>query len=408
MRPDQKSESKLEARNLFSSNQKMIKNKDIQNIKPIIEVNNIKEKKNSLILPNNNSTIYLNINDENFTKINNLEEKNENTLIYALEENITEKEEKIKKIQKKYRSYHLRNKYKNEIKPSLSIKTANYINKLYFQCSKLGKINENPEFSIDNYQKFYPKDEPFFVFDKGKVFQKQIKLKNLDSPENLEIYEGETNNKNQKHGFGTLTTPLFQMKGTWRNDDFTGWGEKIYRNGDSYEGKFIKGDLSGKGIFRNKDGNIYIGDFAHNERCGKGELTTNKYHYIGDFRNDKFNGKGKIEFIEEESVYEGQFLDNEIEGKGTYKWKNDEVYEGQMKKGKMEGYGKYYYNDGNIYEGEYNNGIKNGRGKLIYPDGKIYEGTFVNGLPDGEGFYTKDGHTFKVLYTKGKFDKIIA
>ena len=112
MRPDQKLESKLEARNLYSSNQNMIKDKDNQNVKPIIEINNIKEKKNSLILPNNNSTIYLNNNDENFTKINNLEEKNENTLIYALEENITEKEEKIKKIQKKYRSYQINLKMK--------------------------------------------------------------------------------------------------------------------------------------------------------------------------------------------------------------------------------------------------------------------------------------------------------
>ena len=412
MRPDKKLENNLEAKNLYSSNKYMIKPQD--NKKPLIEINNIKELKESIPLQNNNnSTLCLNnnINNQNNDEIltkNNLDDRNGNTFIFPSEENLTEKEEKIKKIQKQFRSYHLLNKFKNEIKPSLSIKTANYINRLYFQCSKLGDVIDNPEFSSDNYQKFYPKDEPFFVFDKGKVYNKQIRIKNLEHPESLEIYEGEMNYKNLKHGFGTLTTPLFKMKGTWRNDYFTGWGEKLFRNGDSYEGKFIKGDLNGKGIFRNKDGNVYIGDFVNNERCGKGELTTNKYNYIGDFRNNKFNGKGKIEFIEDGSIYEGQFVDNEIEGKGKYKWKNGEVYEGQMKKGKMEGFGKYYYNNGNIYEGEYSDGIRNGRGKLIYPEGKIYEGIFVNGLPDGEGFYTKDGQTSKVLYTKGKFTKIIA
>ena len=79
-----------------------------------------------------------------------------------------------------------------------------------------------------------------------------------------------------------------------------------------------------------------------------------------------------------------------------------------MKKGKMHGFGKYTYNDGRIYEGEYSEGIKNGRGKFIYSGDKIYEGMFVNGLPDGEGFYTKDGNTSKVLFSKGEFVKYIS
>ena len=78
-----------------------------------------------------------------------------------------------------------------------------------------------------------------------------------------------------------------------------------------------------------------------------------------------------------------------------------------MKKGKMDGLGKLTYNDGTIYEGEYKNGIKKGKGKLIYSGGKIYEGYFDNGLHDGEGFYTENGKTSKILFSKGKFIQFI-
>ena len=415
MRSDEKQEKIIEARNLYSlyKNKNINKNniKDLEkktffkNIQLPEKLNNnlnLKEIIEYDYIENNNNENNNNIN--NLSNINNYDIKN---FEYNYEDDILSKEIKIKKIQEKYRSYHLRNKYLTEIKPSLLVKTKEYINKFHSQCSRYGEVNENEDFSFDNYQNFYPKDEPFFNFDKGKVFQNQIRLKNLDDPKNLEIYEGETNIKNLKHGFGILTTPYY-MRGIWRNDEFTGWGEKLYRNGDSYEGKFINGKINGKGILKNKEGNIYFGDFIDDIRFGEGDLTTKNYHYIGEFRNNKFDGKGKIEFFNEGKTYEGQFQDNEIEGKGIYKWKSGDIYEGQMKKGKMDGYGKYIYSDGRIYDGEYVEGVKNGSGKYIYSKDKIYEGTFVDGLPDGEGFDTKDGHISKVLFDKGKFIKLIA
>ncbi len=78
-----------------------------------------------------------------------------------------------------------------------------------------------------------------------------------------------------------------------------------------------------------------------------------------------------------------------------------------MKNGKMNGKGKYTYIEGKIYEGEYVNGIKEGKGKLMHPDGKCFNGNFKNGVADGEGLYTENGNTLKVLFSKGKFVKII-
>ena len=359
----------------------------------------IKNDKNMdiIILSEQPTTIKFNNNNDNNNLSNNYNEQNYENLI---------KEEKAKKIQQKYRAYHLKNKFQ-ELKPIITKKTTNFIQKFYEKCSSGGEIVPDNDFSQDKWKDYYPSDDNFFSFQKGKVFPNQIRIKNADDANNLEIYEGETNMDNLKHGFGMLTTPHYILKGTWRNDQFTGWGRKSMRNGDTLEGKFVNGELNGKGIFKNKE-SVYIGDFVNSMRCGKGDLTTDNYHYVGDFKDDELDGNGVIEFLADGHRYEGQFMHNEISGKGVYKWKNGDSYEGEMKKGKMDGYGKYTYADGKVYEGEYINGIKQGRGKLIYPNNKKFEGLFVDGAPDGEGFYTKNGEISKVLFSHGEFVKLIA
>ena len=315
---------------------------------------------------------------------------------------------KIKKIQNIYHKHYLKNKFDNEIRPSLTKKTSDYINKLYSILSSQGDVSKNlEEYSPNNWQLYYPSDDEFFLFSKGDVYQNQIRIKNEDDINNIEIYEGEINDKNMKHGYGILTNSHYVLKGTWRDDEFTGWGIKCKRNGDNLEGKFIKGELNGKGIFKNGN-DIYIGDFINNERYGIGDLTTDKFHYKGEFKNNKLEGKGEIEFFEDGICYKGTFSDNKINGKGIYKWKNGDIYEGEMKNGKMNGFGKYTYSDGKIYEGEYVNDIKKGKGKLSYPDLKSYEGNFVNGEIDGEVICTENDDNYsRALFSNGQFIKYL-
>ena len=309
---------------------------------------------------------------------------------------------KIQKIQNSYHKHYLKKKFQTEIKPSLSKKERDYINKLYTKLTSYGDITANlNQFDENGWKRYYPSEDQFFLYPKGEVYNNQIRIKNKNDIKNIEIYEGEINYKNMKHGNGILTTSKYIMKGTWRNDQFTGWGIKCLRNGDIYEGRFINGELNGKGIFKNGK-NIYEGEFINGERHGYGDFTTETYHYKGEFKNNKMDGKGEIDFYEDSQRYEGTFSENNITGKGIYKWKNGDIYEGYMKNGKRNGKGIYTQHNGKIYEGEYINDIQEGKGKLIYPEGKTFEGNFVNGKLDGEVLYTENDKTNKVIFSKGK------
>ena len=376
--------------------------KDYFLVSPKTNINRFKHFRKNKVLNINNIIVP---EESKTNKLNDIEEEERNnseilTNHYDIQ--------KIKKIQQNFRLYYLHKKFIKEIKPSIEKKTTEYLNNLYNLCTSCSKISvEEDDFSEDGWKRYYPTNERFFLYAKGEVFPNQIRINNIDNPENLEIYEGEINLENLKHGFGVLTTPNYILKGSWRKGEFTGWGRKYFRNGDVLEGKFVNGELNGKGTFKNRE-SFYMGDFVNGERCGKGDLTTEKYHYKGDFKNNKFEGFGLIEFLIEGQRYEGHFENNGINGKGIYKWKNGDIYEGDMKDGKMDGKGVYFYVDGKKYEGEYIGGIKEGKGKLTYPDGKSFDGNFQNGLPDGAGLYTKDGITYKVLFSKGEFIRVLS
>ena len=337
---------------------------------------------------------------ENNTNNNIITKNNINIIINEKDDLINEKKAKI--IQKNYRSYINKKTFKKNVKPKLIEEQKQLINKLYEECKKYGELASSDDFDIEGWKKYYQPNERFFLYQKGKVFPNQIRIYNINKKNNLEIYEGDINMNNLRHGFGILTTPNYELKGSWRKNNFTGWGRKTMRNGEMMEGKFIQGKLNGKGIYKNSN-SIYEGEFLDSQKNGKGELKTQKYIYKGNFINDQFNGKGSIEFFEEGSKYIGDFIKNEICGKGKFEWNNGDIYEGDMKKGKMDGFGKFIFNDGKIYEGEYKNGIKQGKGKLIYPGNIIYDGYFDKGLPEGEGIYIENGKKFKVLFSQGKF-----
>ena len=166
------------------------------------------------------------------------------------------------------------------------------------------------DFSPDGYKRFYAGDDPFFKRPKGKKTYRVYNDEDNDSEKAR--YEGEMFN-GKRNGIGKYTTKKFIREGTWKDDQFTGWGRESRSNGEILEGRFVNGKLEGKGILRDSRGSSYIGDFVDSKKEGFGELDTEKAHYKGGFKNNKFHGHGRMKIKEDESEIEGVFRNGEIE-----------------------------------------------------------------------------------------------
>jgi hypothetical protein len=123
---------------------------------------------------------------------------------------------------------------------------------------------------------------------------------------------------------------------------------------------------------------IYDGNWENDMMNGKGTIwCINDYVYVGDWQNNNRHGKGKILFINQNDFYAGDFENNMMEGIG------------QMK-----------YNDKNRYLGQWHNNLRHGIGKMIFSTGDVrsYTGGWHNNMMDGLGVIAyRNGRRFEVL-----------
>jgi len=103
-------------------------------------------------------------------------------------------------------------------------------------------------------------------------------------------------------------------------------------------------------------------------------------------KGDCENGEGRFELIT--PMFEGEYKNSEMHGKGVQVWQNGDFVNGLWENGEMffgvycYGYGDYY---GDTYVGEFKNGYKEGEGTYKRYNGDIYNGEWKNDLPNGKG-----------------------
>lgn len=121
----------------------------------------------------------------------------------------------------------------------------------------------------------------------------------------------------------------------------------------------------------------------------------NWYYFIyeGDVVNNVFEGKGKLEIVNNPN-YESNFYESD-------------VIVGEFKNNNANGYAESYSKKtGRKYEGYWKGGLYNGKGKIIYANKNWKEGTFLNGdFAEGDYLFRDEAgkYTQKTKLIKGMF-----
>ncbi|HHB93487.1 MAG TPA: hypothetical protein ENK59_09790 [Thioploca sp.] len=172
-----------------------------------------------------------------------------------------------------------------------------------------------------------------------------------------------------------IDTPDIDPEITIANNESTtglvGKVEVTWPNGDSYDGEYINGERTGKGIYTWANGDYYFGDFVKGKRHGVGIYKwKNGDKYIGEYLNDKRTGEGLYIWTSGDR-YQGDFDSGFRHGKGTLKWVDGELYGGDFLYGKRTGRGIYISSGGDRYEGQFKDGKRTGKGFLISANGSL-------------------------------------
>lgn len=113
------------------------------------------------------------------------------------------------------------------------------------------------------------------------------------------------------------------------------------------------------GSFAFADGSRYVGEYIEEGgvrlRHGTGRFDDGMESYDGAWVKDEMSGSGTY-CSASGAVYEGEFKSNRYDGTGKYRWKDGSGYEGGWKEGKMHGQGSYTDQDGVVWSGQFYNG----------------------------------------------------
>ena len=163
-----------------------------------------------------------------------------------------------------------------------------------------------------------------------------------------------------------------------KNGLFHGQGMRLHPNGEKYEGNYVDGQASGRGVWSTQEGR-YEGQFLRGMYDGTGILIrANKYRYEGEFKDGEFDGNGVYASADGYKA-KGQFKAGQLNGTGSCVYASGTTATGEFKNGELNGTGIKQYADGWKAEGMFKNGVLNGQGVLWSSSGKKYEGFFKNG-----------------------------
>lgn len=177
----------------------------------------------------------------------------------------------------------------------------------------------------------------------------------------------------------------------------------------TFEGNFVQGIIKGLGVAKSIGSETqYDGNWLDGRRSGRGVMTwPDSEKYTGDWKDGRRHGQGRMVFSSKD-VYEGQWTSDEMTGKGTMDFNSQSAflrYSGDFVKGVAEGYGTMQFRNNDVYTGTFHNNTIHGMGRMVYKNGSVYEGSWVSGLRNGLGTmtFTEDKYFCDTLSYAGQW-----
>ncbi len=219
-----------------------------------------------------------------------------------------------------------------------------------------------------------------------------------------ERYEGNWQN-GYRNGLGTNTFPSgSKYEGNWKDDKKDGYGFYTYKpesQYESYRGDYVQEEMTGTGTFIYRNGDKYIGDFNNNYFEGNGTM----YYADGRVESGKWT---QDKFMGGSAVSSGCVAGDCDNGFGTYIGQNGNKYTGNFKNGKYHGAGTYIFAEGDSYNGDFVNGTYQGQGTYTFANGDKYVGEFSNSTYNGIGtIYYANGTTKSGKFVNGEYQDVV-
>lgn len=187
--------------------------------------------------------------------------------------------------------------------------------------------------------------------------------------------------------------------------------QKRYADGTVFVGDVINGKSTGKGVLRFGNGDRYEGDVNKAfEMDGRGTYSFKDGRvYQGEVKRDAMNGKGILTHTDG-NIYGGDFQDGEFHDHGVFKFSNGDSYDGQFERGLMHGTGRLIrsgaHSGPDVYTGQFHMGSMHGYGNLQFANGDRYIGEFVDHYFQGKGVFrsSETGELYEGEFRENFYD----
>ena len=143
-----------------------------------------------------------------------------------------------------------------------------------------------------------------------------------------------------------------------------------YPDGTRYVGQFLYGRRHGTGRLTRAPGEVEEGEWKAGVLSGKCRIEKDEVVYDGQCLDGNASGAGRLDDKPKNLVYEGEFLKDQFEGKGSLH-AGDVAYEGMFKAGLMDGPGSLKVGKVTM-RGDFKRGLML-RGTINADDGRTYE-----------------------------------